>query len=122
MKGIKEQTHYEILEVNPAATMKEIQSAYEHAKETFRSDSLAVYSLFSEGEINEIQAAIEEAYRVLIDEGLRKRYDQSHFQTTEGESWKNLLRYRGFPGKEKALSLLQNFQSMQERKSIGGRP
>ncbi len=85
MKGIREQTYYEILEVNPAATMKEIQLAYEHAKETFRTDSLAVYSLFSEAEIKEIQSAIEEAYRVLIDEGLRKRYDLSYVQTTEGE-------------------------------------
>lgn len=101
MKGIKEQTHYEILEVNSAATMKEIQLAYEHAKETFRSDSVAVYSLFSEGEINEIQVAIEEAYRVLIDEGLRKRYDQSHFQTTEGEKLEKSSEIQGIPWERK---------------------
>jgi curved DNA-binding protein CbpA len=80
MKGIDEQTYYEILEVSPAATSKEIQRAYEHAKETFHTDSLAVYSLFSEQEIQEIQVAIEEAYRVLMDETLRKSYDQSHYQ------------------------------------------
>jgi flagellar biosynthesis protein FlhG len=87
MKWIEEQTYYEILEVNPTATVKEIQVAYEHAKETFHSDSLAIYSLFSEEEINEIQAAIEEAYRVLMDEALRKRYDQSHFQMPGGQKW-----------------------------------
>jgi DnaJ-class molecular chaperone len=80
MKGIDEQTYYEILEVNPAATSKEIQRAYEHAKETFHTDSLAVYSLFSEQEIQKIQVVIEEAYRVLMDETLRKGYDQSHYQ------------------------------------------
>jgi len=80
MKGIDEQTYYEILEVSPAATPKEIQKAYEHAKETFHTDSLAVYSLFTEQEIQEIQVAIEEAYRVLMDEALRKGYDQSHYQ------------------------------------------
>jgi flagellar biosynthesis protein FlhG len=80
MKGIEEQTYYEILEVSPTATPKEIQKAYEHAKETFHTDSLAVYSLFSEQEIQEIQVAIEEAYRVLMDEALRKGYDQSHYQ------------------------------------------
>jgi len=80
MKGINEQTHYEILEVSSGATSKEIQKAYEHAKETFHIDSLAVYSLFTEQEIQEIQVAIEEAYRVLMDEGLRKSYDQSHYQ------------------------------------------
>jgi len=81
MKGIKDQTYYEILEVSPTATDREIQRAYEHAKETFHADSLAIYSLFSEGEVEEIQEAIEEAYRVLMNEVLRKSYDQSHFQT-----------------------------------------
>jgi len=80
MKGIDEQTYYEILEVGLAATPKEIQKAYEHAKETFHTDSLAVYSLFTEQEIQGIQVAIEEAYRVLMDETSRKSYDQSHYQ------------------------------------------
>jgi curved DNA-binding protein CbpA len=80
MKGIDEQTYYEILEVNPTATPKEIQKAYEHAKETFHTDSLAVYSLFTDREIEQILVAIEEAYRVLMDEALRKSYDQSHYQ------------------------------------------
>lgn len=80
MKGIKDQTYYEILEVSPTATDKEIQRAYEHAKETFHADSLAIYSLFSEEQVEEIQGAVEEAYRVLTNEVLRKNYDQSHFQ------------------------------------------
>jgi len=80
MKGIDEQTFYEILEISPGATTKGIQKAYEHAKETFHADSLAVYSLFTEQEIQEIQGAIEEAYRVLMDEASRKSYDQSHYQ------------------------------------------
>jgi DnaJ-class molecular chaperone len=85
MKPIKDQTYYEILEVNPTATAKEIQRAYEHAKETFHADSMAVYSLFSEEEVEEIQKAIEEAFQVLMDETLRKSYDQSHFQTVGGQ-------------------------------------
>jgi flagellar biosynthesis protein FlhG len=87
MKGIEEQTYYEILEVSPSADVKEIQKAYESARETFHADSLAVYSLFTEPEINEIQGEIEEAYRVLMDEALRKSYDQSHFQTPGGPRW-----------------------------------
>ena len=89
MKRIEEQTHYEILEVIPNATPQEIQRAYEHAKETFHAESLAIYSLFSEEEMREIQAAIEEAYRVLIDEVLRKSYDQAHLQMIE-----NMLKER----------------------------
>jgi len=81
MKAIKNQTHYEILEVSPTATIKEIQRAYEHAQETFHIDSLAVYSLFSEEEVKEIQESIEEAYQVLMDEASRTSYNQSQFQT-----------------------------------------
>jgi flagellar biosynthesis protein FlhG len=81
IKGIKDQTYYEVLEVSPTATPKEIQRAYEQAKETFDVDSLAIYSLFSEGEVKEIQEAIEEAYRILMDEESRRSYDQSQFQT-----------------------------------------
>ena len=78
MKRVEEQTYYEVLEVAPDASAVEIQQAYEHAKETFQKDSVAVYSLFSEKEMEKIQAAIEEAYRVLMDETARKNYDQTH--------------------------------------------
>jgi len=84
IKGIKDQTHYEVLEVSPTATSKEIQRAYEQAKETFDVDSLAIYSLFSEEEVKEIQGAIEEAYRILVDEESRRSYDQSRFQAVGG--------------------------------------
>ena len=104
MKRIEEQTYYEILEVSPTATIKEIQMAYEHAKETFHADSLAIYSLFSEEEINEIQAAIEEAYRALMDEALRKSYDQSHFQTPKEKKWGKPSEMQGIPW-EKNVSL-----------------
>ncbi len=78
MKSIKDQTYYEILEVSPTATTKDIQRAYEHAKETFHTDSMAVYSLFTEKEVREIEEAIEEAYQVLMDESSRKSYDRTH--------------------------------------------
>lgn len=86
MKRIDEQTYYEILEVSPDATAKEIQRAYEHAKETFQADSPAVYSLFLEEERMELQNIIEEAYRVLMDESSRKDYDQSHSSLIEKAS------------------------------------
>ncbi len=88
MKSIKDQNHYEILEISSTATPKEIQRAYEHAKETFHADSVAVYSLFSQEEVKEIGDAVEEAYRVLMDEGLRTNYNQSHLRVLpmpEGE-------------------------------------
>jgi DnaJ-class molecular chaperone len=89
IKGIKDQTYYEILEISPTATAKEIQRAYEHAKETFHADSVAVYSLFSEEEVREIEEAVEEAYRVLMDETLRRNYNQSYFQMVGGQPPEN---------------------------------
>jgi len=86
MKGIKDQTYYEILEVSPTATAKEIQRAYEHAKETFHADSVAVYSLFSEKEVKEIEEAAEEAYRVLMDESSRRSYDRTHSRAVGEQS------------------------------------
>jgi flagellar biosynthesis protein FlhG len=102
MKGIEEQTYYEVLEVSPTATVKEIQKAYEHAKETFHADSLAVYSLFTEQEILEIQAVIEEAYKVLMDEALRKSDDHSHFQTSGMKHWEKPLEVQIPPREKKA--------------------
>ena len=102
MKSIKDQTYYEILEVSPTATDKEIQRAYEHAKETFHDDSLAVYSLFSEVDVKEIQSAIEEAYRVLKDEALRRSYDQSHFQIISEQTPEKPPEARGVPREKKA--------------------
>jgi DnaJ-class molecular chaperone len=117
MKRIEEQTYYEILEVSPTATIKEIQMAYERAKDTFHSDSLAVYSLFSEEEINRIRAAIEEAYRVLMDEALRKRYDQSHFQTSEGQKWEKPSEVQDIP-RERRASLSFTELSVDVREDI----
>jgi len=117
MKRIEEQTYYEILEVSPTATIKEIQMAYERAKETFHSDSLAVYSLFSEEEISKIQATIEEAYRVLIDEALRKHYDQSHFQTSGGEKFGKPPETQGIP-KEKKASLSFSDLSIDDKEDV----
>src|SRR4030042_2977267 len=89
IKGIKDQTYYEILEISPSATAKEIQRAYEHAKETFHTDSVAVYSLFSEEEVKEIEEAVEEAYRVLMNESSRKNYNQSDFPIVGGQPPEN---------------------------------
>ena len=101
MKRIEEQTYYEILEVSSTATPKEIQKAYERAKETFHADSLAVYSLFSNEEMDEIQGAIEESYRVLMDERLRKNYDQTHLQKPKTETWEEVPEAQIIQGEEK---------------------
>ena len=50
MKPLSDQNHYEILETHPAATRDEIERAYRLALATYADDSLAGYSVFSEGD------------------------------------------------------------------------
>jgi flagellar biosynthesis protein FlhG len=76
MKRIKDQTYYDLLEVPRGASTEEIRKAYRREKEIFSSDSMAVYSLIGPGEIENINAVIDEAYRVLTDERLRSEYDR----------------------------------------------
>ncbi len=105
MKRIEELTYYEILEVSPDASTKEIQRAYELARETFDRESLAIYSLFSEKELQEVQGAIEEAYRVLMDENLRKDYDRFHLRPNLGKNWEKATEGKTeVHGKETSLS------------------
>jgi len=114
MKRIEEQTYYEILEISPMATAKEIQKAYERAKETYHADSLAVYSLLTEQEVGEIQDIVEEAYRVLMDESLRKKYDHSHIQISGDQQGENRMEVRESP-QEPALSFTElSFKSVEE--------
>ncbi len=70
------QTFYELLELDPGASKEEVRRAFELAKRTFAEGSLASYSLFGEEERKELWALIEEAYRVLIDDRLRREYDR----------------------------------------------
>jgi flagellar biosynthesis protein FlhG len=72
MKRIEDLSCHELLEVRPGATAREIQKAYERARETFQADSVAVYSLFSTEEVERIRKAVEEAYRTLMAEVLEE--------------------------------------------------
>lgn len=68
---------YDLLEVPPTASREEIQVAYNKSRAAFAQNSLAVYSLFSAEECREMQQRIEEAYRTLMNEEARARYDES---------------------------------------------
>ncbi len=75
MTPMEKQNYYETLELSPKATWKEIQMAYELAKKTYAGDGLASYSLFDEGERDNILDRIEEAYHVLSDPKKKSKYD-----------------------------------------------
>ena len=75
IKKIEDLNHYELLEVSPTATAQEIHKAYERVRRVYEPNSVALYSLFTPEETAVMHQRIEEAYRTLIYEDNRKRYD-----------------------------------------------
>jgi curved DNA-binding protein CbpA len=74
-KSGSDSTFYEILEVLPSATGREIHTAYMRAKETYSPDSPALYSMFSPEEARELLKVIDEAFSVLSNQTKRQEYD-----------------------------------------------
>lgn len=77
MRGLEELDHYEILELSRDASFEEIDEAYRILRETYADGSLALYSLFSEGDAVVMRERMEEAYRVLSDLTRRREYDET---------------------------------------------
>jgi flagellar biosynthesis protein FlhG len=75
IKKIEDMNYYELLEVGPRATAQEIHRAYERIRRVYEPNSIALYSLFTPDETAAIHRRIEEAYRTLVYEDNRKRYD-----------------------------------------------
>lgn len=70
--------YYALLQVSPGACQSEVINGYRHARQAYQQDSLAAYTLYSEEELEDIQAQIEEAYRTLSDPERRRSYDILH--------------------------------------------
>jgi hypothetical protein len=75
IKKIEDLNYYELLEISPKATSQEIHKAYERIRRVYEPNSIALYSLFSPEETAIITQRIEEAYRTLVYDDNRKRYD-----------------------------------------------
>ncbi|GAB4019648.1 MAG: hypothetical protein Fur0010_21840 [Bdellovibrio sp.] len=67
--------YYDVLEVTPEASQDDIYRGYVRAKNAYSQDSLALYSLMTKEECQQILDLIEEAYSVLSDPSKRKQYD-----------------------------------------------
>jgi transcriptional regulator with XRE-family HTH domain len=75
IKKIEDLNFYELLEISPQATSQEIHKAYERIRRVYDPNSIALYSLFTAEETTVINQRIEEAYRTLVYEDNRKKYD-----------------------------------------------
>jgi DnaJ-class molecular chaperone len=76
VRSLYEQDHYEVLEVGRGASPEEIDRAYRTVRGTYDNESLALYSVFGERDASVIRERVEEAYRVLSNEGTRHAYDE----------------------------------------------
>jgi len=85
MNSLKSQNYYDILGVGRQASAEEIRSAYEISRHTFRENSLATYSLFSDQENREILELIAKAFETLFNPDTRRAYD-AVLQGQEGET------------------------------------
>ncbi|MCO4769567.1 MAG: helix-turn-helix domain-containing protein [Deltaproteobacteria bacterium] len=78
------QDYYEILSVSPGATNEEVKRAYRLVRQSFRPDSMAIHSLYAPEETEAISAKIDEAFRILSDPELARRYAKYHRSARPG--------------------------------------
>jgi hypothetical protein len=77
MTATEEPTLYDVLEVAPEASLDELRAAVERARETYGPESVAVYALVGEEQLDEVRARLDEAAAVLLDPARRATYDRS---------------------------------------------
>ena len=69
-------SYYDTLEISPESTRIQIREAYIRLKNTYSKSNQALYSLFTPEETQLSLDTLEEAYKVLYDEQLRRDYDE----------------------------------------------
>lgn len=72
----KQLNYYEILDLPHQCRMEDIEKAYRIAKNTYRAESPALYSLYEDDDNTDTLRMVEEAYSVLSSPDKRKEYDR----------------------------------------------
>lgn len=75
----EQQTHYEVLEVDPGASDEEIRRAYKRSLETYARDSMAVCGLYMPERLDDFARLLADAHDVLLTPEKRRRYDVELF-------------------------------------------
>ncbi len=73
--NIDDSSYYDVLELNPDASGRDVHSAYLRAKETYSPDSPALYTMFTPEEARQLLKMIDEAFTVLSNQSKRQEYD-----------------------------------------------
>lgn len=81
MKSFEGLNYYEILRIPANSSFIAIKRAYRDALAIYEEDSLATYSLFTDGERENLLKMIEEAFYTLIDENKRSDYNRMLVET-----------------------------------------
>jgi hypothetical protein len=87
MTTVEEQTLYDVLEVEPRASVQEIRAAHARAAEAFGPDSIAVYALVDDAQVEALRERLAEAAEVLLDPTRRASYDRSIGLQGPGMLW-----------------------------------
>ncbi|WP_127716636.1 RodZ family helix-turn-helix domain-containing protein [Halobacteriovorax sp. HLS] len=73
----KSKNYYDVLEISNQANQEDIQQGYIRAKNAYSQDSLALYSIMTKDECDQILNLIEEAYSIISDPMKRQQYDEA---------------------------------------------
>ena len=69
---------YDILDIKPDASPQEVREAYLRTKAAYGKDSVALYTLITPDERDDMLHRIQDAYEVLSNGDRRKEYDRRH--------------------------------------------
>jgi DnaJ-class molecular chaperone len=69
--------YYQLLDVEPSASIAEIQQAYQKLKSIYQPNHISAYSLFSDEDLEKISRRLDHAFALLTNPTRRKEYDIS---------------------------------------------
>jgi curved DNA-binding protein CbpA len=76
VKDLAQQSHYEVLELDPGCSAEDVEAAYRRAVSQLGPSALATYALTTSAETQALQRRLDEAFAVLNDRVARKAYDE----------------------------------------------
>ena len=86
----EKKNYYEVLDIDMNANPQAIENAYIRSRNAYKDDSVALYSLMTKEECDQILVQIEEAYSILGFPEKRREYDRvrGFNQNSAGDSLK----------------------------------